>query len=125
MFDKGDNVWFWMDEGGWRTGVFLGVVEKGYDFGMYRVKPNFMDKKEVRVLPEEVEAIEPLQVQLGVLSCINLADFGNQLAENDVLLGPFELGKTNLFDDFAIGLVGVRLSVGSSGAENQHDGCPE
>ena len=41
---------------------------------------------------EEVEPVQPNQILFGVLLCVDFADFGSQLAENDVLLGPPKLG---------------------------------
>lgn len=61
MFDKGDSVWFFLDDIGWHTGVFMGVVEKAKEssenFGMLKVKPNFLERKQVLVRPGNVEAI--------------------------------------------------------------------
>lgn len=60
MIEPGATVWFWFD--GWRTGVFIGIVEhtksSNGNFGLYRIKPNNMDRAEVLVRPEEVELIK-------------------------------------------------------------------
>ena len=50
-----DQVEFY--HGGWRTGIYLGVVEKGENFGMIRVKPNFLDVKELLINPERVKLL--------------------------------------------------------------------
>ncbi len=57
MIKPGTSVSFYWQ--GWRTGTFLGIVEhtksSGKNFGLYRIKPNFLDKKVVLCRPEEVE----------------------------------------------------------------------
>lgn len=51
-----------VDCNGWRTGIFRGVVEKtkthqSTNFGMYRIKLNFVKGDEVLVRPECVRLI--------------------------------------------------------------------
>ena len=60
MIKPGSSVHFWRD--GWRTGVFLGIVEhtksSNGNFGLYRIRPNFLDTEVVLCRPEEVKLIE-------------------------------------------------------------------
>ena len=59
MIEPGAIVWFWFD--GWRTGIYLGIVEhtksSNGNFGLYRVRPNHLDRAEVLVRPEQVELV--------------------------------------------------------------------
>lgn len=59
MIEPGDSVYFYLE--GWRTGVFLGIVEhtksSNGNFGLYRINPNHLDTAEVLVRPEEVQLI--------------------------------------------------------------------
>lgn len=61
MFDKGDTVWFYHEDLGWRTGIFVGVVEKvkerSKNFGMFKINPNFLERKQILVKPGNVEAV--------------------------------------------------------------------
>ena len=56
----GDQVVFFHN--GYRTGRFLGIVENvkssHRDFGLYKIQPNFLCRKEVLVRPEEIKPLE-------------------------------------------------------------------
>jgi hypothetical protein len=53
----GDVVRYWSKRGGWYTGVFNRVVERGKKFGLYEIKP-VINTRSVYKRPEEVKAWE-------------------------------------------------------------------
>lgn len=63
---EGATVYFWVDDGGWRTGVFLGIVEHtastNGNFGLYRIKPNTLERAEILIPPERVQLIKAPEV---------------------------------------------------------------
>jgi hypothetical protein len=52
-FDRGDTIWYFTNDTGWRTGVFLRAVERGRKSGMFVVRRT-ADNKEILVKPDDV-----------------------------------------------------------------------
>ena len=54
-FRPGDVVWYYNDNGGWRTGRYIRTVERGADFGMCVITPLNGGKTDIYVRPEDVK----------------------------------------------------------------------